>query len=228
MCRFGGRSATSGSRSCLKPLHIGTGRHGRGGFKLPPLTPRPSNLRIDRDGAPCALVWAVTAMPMKCPKNAVCCFLRLARCRQEVPCARWNLQILAIVARTRLRCRCMRCPWNSRGGLKAGDWPRTAQEHAPQGKFKGKLNDKAVALMMVSCFGAGVFDGHGIGGRQAAAFAAGEITRELANDPRTEPAKIGRQWKAAVTDACVAVSVYYLPQAIRSCYAESQPGCVKT
>lgn len=37
-------------------------------------------------------------------------------------------------------------------------------------------------------------------------FAAGEITRELANDPRTEPGKISRQWKAAVTDACIAVT----------------------
>ncbi|KAK9917571.1 hypothetical protein WJX75_005896 [Coccomyxa subellipsoidea] len=73
---------------------------------------------------------------------------------------------------------------------------------------KGECQDAAItqtdfASSTGSVF-AGVFDGHGIGGRQAAAFAAGEITRELANDPRTEPAKIGRQWKAAVTDACVA------------------------
>ncbi len=42
-------------------------------------------------------------------------------------------------------------------------------------------------------------------------FVAGEITRELAGDTRTHPNKISREWKAAVTDACVAVGPLCLP-----------------
>ncbi|CAL8463743.1 g3277 [Coccomyxa elongata] len=73
---------------------------------------------------------------------------------------------------------------------------------------KGECQDAAVtqtdfAGSTGSVF-AGVFDGHGIGGRKAAVFAAGEVTRELAGDTRTHPDKINREWKAAVTDACVA------------------------
>lgn len=64
-----------------------------------------------------------------------------------------------------------------------------------------------VGLTLLFALDTGVFDGHGVGGRQAAVFVAREITRELENDHRTEPAKIGGSWKAAVTDACVSVSL---------------------
>jgi hypothetical protein len=49
---------------------------------------------------------------------------------------------------------------------------------------------------------AGVFDGHGVDGRQAAVFAADDIVNRLAADSRLQPGKIERQWAAAVTDAC--------------------------
>lgn len=69
---------------------------------------------------------------------------------------------------------------------------------------------RAMTLAEVFC-GAGVFDGHGIGGRKAAVFAAGEVARELAGDSRTHPDKINREWKAAVTDACAAVGLLPSP-----------------
>lgn len=51
----------------------------------------------------------------------------------------------------------------------------------------------------------GVFDGHGLEGRQAAVFAAEEVSRRLAEDYRLQPGKIERQWSAAAAEACQSV-----------------------